>query len=86
MTDYAEDTEEDDTTTNVLARHPYTNDTVGIILLSTLPVLLAVHGVGYIDLSTIPRSLKLAYVGIVGTAAVWMFGLDAVKTWMDLRS
>lgn len=75
----------DATTRDVMARFAYTNDIVGTLLLASLPILIGLHGAGLIDLSTVPQSLMVAYGIIVGTDAVWMFGIDAVKTWTDLR-
>jgi len=86
-TDTDTDTEADaDSTTNVRERWPFTNDLVGAMLLATLPTLIALHGAGYVDVATAPGALLVTYAGVVGADAVWMFGIDAVKTWTEIRA
>lgn len=76
----------DATTTDVMARFAYTNDIVGVLLLASLPSLIGLAGAGLIDLAAVPQALMITYGVIVGADAVWMFGIDAVKTWTDIRS
>jgi len=72
---------EPESTTSVSRRWIYTNDALAGLLLSSLAILTALGSTQILALSSIPDSWRLAYLVIVGTAAVWTFGSDALEAW-----
>jgi len=70
-----------DSTTSVSRRWLYTNDVLAGLLLGSLPILTALGSTGVLALTSIPNSWRLAYLVIVGTAAVWTFGSEALDAW-----
>jgi len=85
MTDISENntaTEpESESTTSVSRRWLYTNDLLAGLLLGSLPILTALGSTQILALTSIPNSWRLAYLVIVGTAAVWSFGAEALEAW-----
>jgi len=85
MTDISENntaTEpESESTTSVSRRWLYTNDLLAGLLLGSLPILTALGSTQILALTSIPNSWRLAYLVIVGTAAVWSFGAEALDAW-----
>lgn len=72
---------ESESTTSVSRRWIYTNDLLAGLLLGSLPILTALGSTGVLALASIPNSWRLAYLLIVGTAAVWSFGAEALEAW-----
>jgi len=72
---------EPESTTSVSRRWVYTNDILAGLLLGSLPVLTGLGSTQILALSSIPDSWRLAYLVIVGTAAVWTFGSEALEAW-----
>jgi len=70
-----------ESTTSVNRRWIYTNDFLAGLLLASLPVLTALGSAQILALTSIPNSWRLAYLVIVGTAAVWSFGAEALEAW-----
>jgi hypothetical protein len=80
MTETGTDTESE-STTSVSRRWIYTNDLLAGLLLASLPILTALGSTQILALTSIPNSWRLAYLVIVGTAAVWCFGSEALEAW-----
>jgi len=72
---------ESESTTSVSRRWVFTNDILAGLLLASLPILTALGSTQVLALSSIPNSWRLAYLAIVGTAAVWTFGSEALEAW-----
>jgi len=72
---------ESESTTSVSRRWLYTNDVLAGLLLGSLPILTALGSTQILALTSIPNSWRLAYLVIVGTAAVWCFGSEALEAW-----
>jgi len=72
---------ESESTTSVSRRWLYTNDVLAGLLLGSLPILTARGSTQILALTSIPNSWRLAYLVIVGTAAVWCFGSEALEAW-----
>jgi len=72
---------ESESTTSVSRRWVYTNDLLAGLLLGSLPILTALGSTQVLALTSIPNSWRLAYLVIVGTAAVWCFGSEALEAW-----
>ncbi len=72
---------ESESTTSVSRRWLYTNDVLAGLLLGSLPVLTALGSTQILALTSIPNSWRLAYLVVVGTAAVWTFGSEALEAW-----
>jgi len=72
---------EPESTTSVSRRWIYTNDALAGLLLSSLAILTGLGSTQILALSSIPDSWRLAYLAIVGTAAVWTFGSEALEAW-----
>jgi len=72
---------ESESTTSVNRRWIYTNDFLAGLLLGSLPVLTALGSTQVLALTSIPNSWRLAYLVVVGTAAVWSFGAEALEAW-----
>jgi len=72
---------ESESTTSVSRRWVFTNDVLAGLLLASLPILTALGSTQVLALSSIPNSWRLAYLAIVGTAAVWTFGSEALEAW-----
>jgi len=70
-----------ESTTSVSRRWLYTNDLLAGLLLGSLPILTALGSTQILALTSIPNSWRLAYLVIVGTAAVWSFGAEALEAW-----
>jgi len=70
-----------ESTTSVSRRWIYTNDLLAGLLLGSLPILTALGSTQILALTSIPNSWRLAYLVIVGTAAVWSFGAEALDAW-----
>jgi len=70
-----------ESTTSVSRRWIYTNDVLAGLLLGSLPILTGLGSTQILALSSIPDSWRLAYLAIVGTAAVWTFGSEALEAW-----
>jgi len=70
-----------ESTTSVSRRWLYTNDLLAGLLLASLPVLTALGSTQILALTSIPNSWRVAYLVIVGTAAVWCFGSEALDAW-----
>jgi len=70
-----------ESTTSVSRRWIYTNDFLAGLLLGSLPILTALGSTQVLALTSIPNSWRLAYLVIVGTAAVWSFGAEALEAW-----
>jgi len=87
MTDTAENNtatdpdSESESTTSVSRRWLYTNDLLAGLLLGSLPILTALGSTQILALTSIPNSWRLAYLVVVGTAAVWTFGSEALEAW-----
>jgi len=75
------DSDEPESTTSVSRRWIYTNDLLAGLLLSSLAILTGFGSTQVLALSSIPDSWRLAYLVIVGTAAVWTFGSEALEAW-----
>jgi len=76
------ETESDsESTMSVSRRWVYTNDLLAGLLLGSLPVLTTLGSTQILALTSIPGSWRLAYLVIVGTAAVWSFGAEALEAW-----
>jgi len=75
------DETESESTTSVSRRWVFTNDVLAGLLLASLPILTALGSTQVLALSSIPNSWRLAYLAIVGTAAVWTFGSEALEAW-----
>jgi len=72
---------ESESTTSVSRRWVYTNDLLAGLLLGSLPILTALGSTQVLALTSIPNSWRLAYLVVVGTAAVWCFGSEALEAW-----
>jgi len=72
---------ESESTTSVSRRWVYTNDVLAGLLLGSLPILTALGSTQILALTSIPNSWRLAYLVVVGTAAVWTFGSEALDAW-----
>jgi len=72
---------ESESTTSVSRRWVYTNDLLAGLLLGSLPILTALGSTQILALTSIPSSWRLAYLVVVGTAAVWCFGSEALEAW-----
>jgi hypothetical protein len=72
---------ESESTTSVSRRWIYTNDLLAGLLLGSLPILTALGSTQILALTSIPNSWRLAYLVVVGTAAVWTFGSEALDAW-----
>jgi len=72
---------ESESTTSVSRRWIYTNDFLAGLLLGSLPILTALGSTQVLALTSIPNSWRVAYLVIVGTAAVWSFGAEALEAW-----
>jgi hypothetical protein len=72
---------ESESTTSVSRRWVYTNDLLAGLLLGSLPILTALGSTQILALTSIPNSWRLAYLVVVGTAAVWTFGSEALEAW-----
>jgi len=70
-----------ESTTSVSRRWLYTNDVLAGLLLGSLPVLTALGSTQILALTSIPNSWRVAYLVVVGTAAVWCFGSEALEAW-----
>jgi len=77
---------ESESTTSVSRRWIFTNDILAALLLASLPILTAFGSTQILALSSIPNSWRLAYLAIVGTAAVWTFGSEALEAWRSNSS
>jgi len=72
---------ESESTTSVSRRWVYTNDLLAGLLLGSLPILTALGSTQILALTSIPNSWRVAYLVIVGTAAIWSFGAEALEAW-----
>jgi len=72
---------ESESTTSVSRRWLYTNDLLAGLLLGSLPILTALGSTQILALTSIPNSWRVAYLVIVGTAAIWSFGAEALEAW-----
>jgi len=72
---------ESESTMSVSRRWIYTNDFLAGLLLGSLPILTALGSTQVLALTSIPDSWRLAYLVVVGTAAVWSFGAEALEAW-----
>jgi len=72
---------ESESTTSVSRRWLYTNDLLAGLLLGSLPILTALGSTQILALTSIPNSWRVAYLVVVGTAAVWCFGSEALEAW-----
>ena len=72
---------ESESTTSVSRRWLYTNDLLAGLLLGSLPILTALGSTQVLALTSIPNSWRVAYLVVVGTAAVWCFGSEALEAW-----
>jgi len=72
---------ESESTTSVSRRWIYTNDLLAGLLLGSLPILTALGSTQILALTSIPNSWRVAYLVVVGTAAVWSFGVETVEAW-----
>jgi len=72
---------EPESTTSVSQRWIYTNDLLAGLLLGSLPILTALGSTQVLALTSIPNSWRVAYLVVVGTAAVWSFGAEALEAW-----
>jgi len=72
---------ESESTTSVSRRWLYTNDLLAGLLLGSLPILTALGSTQILSLASIPNSWRVAYLVVVGTAAVWTFGSEALEAW-----
>jgi len=70
-----------ESTTSVSRRWVFTNDLLAGLLLGSLPILTAIGSTQVLALTSIPNSWRVAYLVIVGTAAVWSFGAEALEAW-----
>jgi len=70
-----------ESTTSVSRRWVFTNDLLAGLLLGSLPILTALGSTQILALTSIPNSWRLAYLAVVGTAAVWTFGSEALEAW-----
>jgi len=70
-----------ESTTSVSRRWIYTNDLLAGLLLGSLPILTALGSTQILALTSIPNSWRVAYLVVVGTAAVWTFGSEALEAW-----
>jgi len=70
-----------ESTTSVSRRWLYTNDLLAGLLLGSLPILTALGSTQVLALTSIPNSWRVAYLVVVGTAAVWTFGSEALDAW-----
>lgn len=69
-------------TTSTRTRHWLTNDIIAGILHISLVLLVLGDAFGTIDLGVIPPRIRLLYIGVVASAAIWTFGqgvLEAVR-------
>jgi hypothetical protein len=76
-----ESNSESESTTSVSRRWIFTNDLLAGLLLGSLPILTALGSTQILALTSIPNSWRVAYLVIVGTAAVWTFGSEALEAW-----
>jgi len=70
-----------ESTTSVSRRWVYTNDLLAGLLLGSLPILTALGSTQILALTSVPNSWRVAYLVVVGTAAVWCFGSEALEAW-----
>jgi len=70
-----------ESTTSVSRRWVFTNDLLAGLLLGSLPILTALGSTQVLALTSIPNSWRVAYLVVVGTAAVWCFGSEALEAW-----
>jgi len=77
----SESESDSESTTSVSRRWVYTNDLLAGLLLGSLPILTALGSTQILALTSIPNSWRLAYLVVVGTAAVWTFGSEALEAW-----
>jgi hypothetical protein len=70
-----------ETTASVRRRWWATNDLLGAVLLLSLPLIIIGAGAQILALAPVPGVVLGTYLVVVGTATVWMFGVEALKAW-----
>lgn len=71
----------DGSTTDTDQRHWLTNDLLAGLYALSLVGMVGGHGLGWLNLQTVPEPLMWLYGGAVGSAMAWAFGREAVKAW-----
>lgn len=79
--DSSDDDDDPESTSDLSRRWVFTNDLLAGFLLLSLPLLTAAGATQLLALGTIPGSWGASYLVIVGTAAVWCFGSDALEAY-----
>lgn len=69
-----------------LVRWAYTNDLVGSLLLLSYPAILAGDALGILDLDAVPLIVLLGWITLAGVPLVWMFGIEAAESWLELKN
>lgn len=62
-------------------RHWLTNDGLAWLLVGSYPPMVVAQSMGVISLERVPSSVLATWMILVGTAAVWTFGRDALEAW-----
>lgn len=70
-------------TLSPLPRHYLTNDALSLLLVGSLIAVVFAGSTGFLDPSTLPRSIRDVYVLSVAVSVVWAFGRDAFKVWRE---
>ena len=70
----------DGSTSDTAQRHWLTNDSLAIGLTTSLILIVAAHGAGWLNLQTLPEWLVGVYVFSVGSSVAWASGLMAQRT------
>ena len=68
-------------TSDVHRRWWLTNDVIAGVSVASFVAVVALHGYGLLDVSTLPNEVTYAWIGIVIAAATWVFGVDLVEKW-----
>lgn len=80
------DPDGDGVTTSTLARHWSTNDALAYVTVGGFMITVAAHGAGYIDVSTLPREVTLAWLVFSATGFSWVFGPGIIEKVVEAKS
>lgn len=68
-------------TTSIAKRFKWTNDGLAFLLIGAFTIAVILDALGRLTLSNVPNRVLLGWLLMVGTAAVWAFGTDAIDSW-----
>lgn len=67
-------------TTSTRTRHWLTNDLIAALLQFSLVVIVVGEAMGTVDLDVLPENIRMLYIGVVASAAIWTFGQGVLDT------